>query len=187
MVLLKNDGLLPLDLGAVRKVALIGRARRSWPSWAVVAPGSVPLRPVTARSAEPAPGPRSGGDVRYGCRLARGKDGAGAGGAQEHRSGRRPRPPRQRCGHRRGGHQRLLGKRELRPHEHGPAGEQEELVERVLEPIPGRSCPEHGVACHCPVRWSAASLVQCWFGGQELANALVDVLVGDAEPAVASP
>jgi beta-glucosidase len=39
-----------------------------------------------------------------------------------------------------------------------------------------------GAPVTVPFAGQAAALVQCWFGGQELANALVDVLVGDAEP-----
>jgi beta-glucosidase len=63
-------------------------------------------------------------------------------------------------------------------------GEQEELVERVLE-ANSRTVVvlNTGSPVTVPFAGRAASLVQCWFGGQELANALVDVLVGDAEPA----
>jgi beta-glucosidase len=62
-------------------------------------------------------------------------------------------------------------------------GEQEELVERVLGANPRTVVVLNtGSPVTIPFAGRAAALVQCWFGGQELANALVDVLVGDAEP-----
>jgi beta-glucosidase len=60
---------------------------------------------------------------------------------------------------------------------------QVELVEQVLDANPSTVVVLNTgapVTLACADR--APALVQCWFGGQELANALVDVLVGDAEP-----
>jgi beta-glucosidase len=63
-------------------------------------------------------------------------------------------------------------------------GAQSELVERVIAANP-RSVVvvNSGAPVSLPFADDAAALVQCWFGGQELGNALADVLVGDADPA----
>lgn len=39
-----------------------------------------------------------------------------------------------------------------------------------------------GAAVELPFARAVPALLQCWFGGQELANALADVLLGEAEP-----
>jgi beta-glucosidase len=62
-------------------------------------------------------------------------------------------------------------------------GDQAELVERVLGANPNSVVVVNsGAPVALPFAGRARALLQCWFGGQELANALVDVLVGAAEP-----
>jgi beta-glucosidase len=62
-------------------------------------------------------------------------------------------------------------------------GDQVELVERVLQANANTVVVLNtGSPVTLPFADRAAALLQCWFGGQELANALVDVLVGDADP-----
>jgi beta-glucosidase len=62
-------------------------------------------------------------------------------------------------------------------------GDQAELVEQVLEANPNSVVVVNtGAPVSLPFAERARALLQCWFGGQELANALVDVLVGAAEP-----
>ena len=62
-------------------------------------------------------------------------------------------------------------------------GRQEALVDAVVAANPRTVVVVNaGAPVSLPFAARAASVVQCWFGGQELANALVDVLVGDAEP-----
>lgn len=62
-------------------------------------------------------------------------------------------------------------------------GEQDELVARVLD-----VAPDAVVVCNTgspfalPWRERVKALLQVWFGGQEMAHALVDVLFGAAEP-----
>ncbi|HTV10531.1 MAG TPA: glycoside hydrolase family 3 C-terminal domain-containing protein [Acidimicrobiales bacterium] len=62
-------------------------------------------------------------------------------------------------------------------------GAQEELVDRVLD-ANSRTVVvlNSGSPVEVPFADRALAILQCWFGGQELANALVDVLVGDAGP-----
>ena len=60
---------------------------------------------------------------------------------------------------------------------------QDELVRRVLAAHP-RSVVVVNSGAPVSLGWAdnAAAILQTWFGGQELANAIVDVLVGDSEP-----
>ncbi len=64
------------------------------------------------------------------------------------------------------------------------SGRQDELVRRVLDANPA---PVVVVNAASPVTmdWAAdaPALLQIWFGGQEMAAGLADVLLGDAEPA----
>jgi beta-glucosidase len=62
-------------------------------------------------------------------------------------------------------------------------GDQDELVTRVLA-ANRNSIVVLNTGAPVTVDWAddAAALLQMWFGGQEMANALTDVLVGDAEP-----
>jgi beta-glucosidase len=62
-------------------------------------------------------------------------------------------------------------------------GNQVELVEKVLQANANTVVVINaGSPVALPFADRAPALLQCWFGGQELANALADVLVGDAEP-----
>ncbi|MGH9107232.1 MAG: beta-glucosidase family protein [Acidimicrobiales bacterium] len=62
-------------------------------------------------------------------------------------------------------------------------GDQCALVERVVQVNPNTVVVLNtGAPVALPFAERVPALLQCWFGGQELANALVDVLVGDAEP-----
>jgi len=62
-------------------------------------------------------------------------------------------------------------------------GRQDELVERVLAVAPDAVIVLNtGSPVALPWADQARALLQIWFGGQEMADALVDVLFGDAEP-----
>ena len=60
---------------------------------------------------------------------------------------------------------------------------QDELVRRVLSAHP-RSVVVVNSGSPISLSWAdhAAAIMQTWFGGQELANAIIDVLFGDSEP-----
>ncbi len=62
-------------------------------------------------------------------------------------------------------------------------GDQDALVEAVLDANPDTIVVVNA-ASPVTMRWAdrARALVVCWFGGQEMANALADVLLGDADP-----
>ena len=62
-------------------------------------------------------------------------------------------------------------------------GNQDELIRRVLAAQP-RSAVVVNSGSPVSLGWAdgAAAILQTWFGGQELANAIVDVLLGDSEP-----
>jgi beta-glucosidase len=65
----------------------------------------------------------------------------------------------------------------------GLPGRQKELIQRVAA---ANACTVVVVNAGAPVdmSWAAdvAAVIQCWFGGQEMAAAVADVLVGAAEP-----
>jgi beta-glucosidase len=63
-------------------------------------------------------------------------------------------------------------------------GRQDELVVRVLAANP-RTAVVVNAGSPVTMDWAPAApaLLQTWFGGQEMAAALADVLIGDAEPA----
>ena len=62
-------------------------------------------------------------------------------------------------------------------------GEQDELVRRVLE-VNRNAVIVLNTGAPVTLPWAAdaPAIVQSWFGGQEMANALADVLTGDADP-----
>ncbi len=62
-------------------------------------------------------------------------------------------------------------------------GEQDELIRRVCRANP-RSVVCVNAGSPTRMDWADApgAILQIWFGGQEMSNALVDVLFGDAEP-----
>jgi beta-glucosidase len=62
-------------------------------------------------------------------------------------------------------------------------GAQDELVERVLAVAPDAVVVINtGAPVALPWADHARALLQIWFGGQEMADAMVDVLLGDADP-----
>ncbi|HMK98499.1 MAG TPA: glycoside hydrolase family 3 C-terminal domain-containing protein, partial [Acidimicrobiales bacterium] len=62
-------------------------------------------------------------------------------------------------------------------------GRQAELVERVLDANPRTVVVlNSGAPVSLPFARRAPAMLQCWFGGQELANALADVLLGAVDP-----
>jgi beta-glucosidase len=62
-------------------------------------------------------------------------------------------------------------------------GRQDELVRRVAE-VNSRTVVVVNAAAPVDMAWTGkvAAVLQCWFGGQEMAAGLTDVLVGTAEP-----
>jgi beta-glucosidase len=62
-------------------------------------------------------------------------------------------------------------------------GRQAELVRRVAA-VNSRTVVVVNAAAPVDMEWAddVAAVLQCWFGGQEMARGLVDVLVGTAEP-----
>jgi beta-glucosidase len=62
-------------------------------------------------------------------------------------------------------------------------GEQDELIERVLA-VNLRTVVVLNAGSVVTMPWAekARAVLQIWFGGQEMSNALVDVLFGDADP-----
>ncbi|MCG8591305.1 MAG: glycoside hydrolase family 3 C-terminal domain-containing protein [Proteobacteria bacterium] len=63
-------------------------------------------------------------------------------------------------------------------------GDQDELVRRVCAANPRTvACINAGSPVTLPWAGEPGALLQIWFGGQEMAGALADVLLGDAEPA----
>ena len=62
-------------------------------------------------------------------------------------------------------------------------GDQDELVERVLDVAPDAVIVLNtGSPVSLPWADRARALLQVWFGGQEMADALADVVVGDVDP-----
>jgi beta-glucosidase len=62
-------------------------------------------------------------------------------------------------------------------------GRQDELVRRIAE-ANGRTIVVVNAAAPVDMEWTphVAAVLQCWFGGQEMAGGLADVLVGTEEP-----
>ena len=64
------------------------------------------------------------------------------------------------------------------------SGGQDELVRRVLQVAPDAVVVLNtGAPVALPWIADARAVLQCWFGGQEMGPALVDVLLGDVDPA----
>ena len=62
-------------------------------------------------------------------------------------------------------------------------GAQDELVQRVLEVAPHAIVVLNvGAPVATPWATDAGAVVQCWFGGQEMATGLVDILFGESDP-----
>jgi beta-glucosidase len=65
----------------------------------------------------------------------------------------------------------------------GLPGEQDELVERILDVAPDAIVAVNsGAVVTLPWAHRCRALLQCWFGGVEMAEALTDVLLGVADP-----
>ena len=62
-------------------------------------------------------------------------------------------------------------------------GRQEELIRRVAA-VNDRTVVVVNAGAPIDMSWAddVASVLQCWFGGQEMGGALADVLIGEAEP-----
>jgi beta-glucosidase len=193
VVLLRNEAnLLPLDPATVRRVALVGPGAEGL---AIVGGGSARVRPHYTLSLQEAVSARLGAGaevmVEGGVRLART---AAEASALEGDAAARP-----------VGTAAIARAAELasqcdacvvvvgtndywesegydRTSMDLPGG-QASLVEAVLEANPNAIVVVNaGAPVSMPFAGRARALLQCWFGGQELANALVDVLFGDAEP-----
>jgi beta-glucosidase len=63
-------------------------------------------------------------------------------------------------------------------------GAQDELIEQVCAANP-RTAVLVNAGAPVTMPWAdrAAAIAQCWLGGQEMGNAIVDIVLGDAEPA----
>jgi beta-glucosidase len=177
IVLLKNDGLLPLEEPQLRRVAVVGpnaeqlaimgggsarvvphyelspltvlRERLGGELELIYSPGVANDGVADATSIEAAVRATDGADVVL---LIVGTDGAWESEGHDRETMELPR-------------------------------NQDELVERVLSAHP-RSVVVVNSGAPVELAWAdrAAAIVQTWFGGQELANAIVDVLLGDSEP-----
>jgi beta-glucosidase len=172
MVLLTNRGVLPLQPGAARRIAVVGpNADRA----AITGGGSARVRPFYEVSPLTALRERLGGThelvheaatdpagIDRAVELARGADAVlvivGTDGEWESEGYDRP-------------------SLDL-------PGAQNELVARVVAANP-RSVVVVNAGSPVSMPWAdqAGALLQTWFAGQEYANALVDVLFGEAEPA----
>lgn len=188
MVLLSNDdGLLPLALGGLRRVALIGPGASEL---AIMGGGSASVRPHYRLSLADALGRRLGDGVEVavepGCVLATGPgeepDGPGGGVPQKVAAAAAAAARADVAIVVVGTNSYWESEGYDRTSMDLP-GDQVELVEAVIRANPRTVVVLNtGAPVTLPFAGRAGALVQCWFGGQELANAIVDVLVGDAEP-----
>jgi len=190
IVLLKNDGgVLPVDPSHLRHVALIGPGAENLAimgggSAKVIAHYSLSLAEVLAGRL----GPGAEVTLQAGCHIATGPGGAsgapGSGTSSADSIARAAELARQadiaivvvgtNAYWESEGYDRTTM---------GLPGDQDELVGRVLDANPDSVVVVNsGAPVSLPFAGRARALLQCWFGGQELANALVDVLVGEAEP-----
>lgn len=195
IVLLANNGVLPLERAALRRVALIGpNAERL----AIMGGGSAAVRPHYELSLAEALRTRLGPGVEVvmepGCTLARGpggtfatEQGGPAGGPAGPEEELRQRAVRAAAGA--DVAIVVVGTNEFwesesydRTDMELPGG-QAQLVRAVMEANPATVVAlNSGAALNAALAREAAALLQIWFGGQELANAVADVLVGEAEP-----
>lgn len=202
MVLLTNDGALPLERAKLRRVALIGPGAQRL---AIMGGGSARVRPHYRLSLAEVLRERLGAGVEVvveeGCSMPSGGH-ANFGGRRD------------------GDDPALYGQAELAPDEEerlmakavqaatgadvaivvvgtnerwesesydrtdmGLPGQQAQLVEAVARANPRTVVAFNtGAATDVRCAQAAAAVLQVWFGGQELANAMVDVLLGEAEP-----
>ena len=185
MVLLANDGLLPLEPSSLSSVALIGPAAHRL---ALMGGGSARVRPHYSLSLAEALAARLGGSVRLlvepGCALAGDASEAGAALDDEGALARAVEAARSADVA-----VVVVGTNDFWESESYDRtsmdlpGAQAELVRRVTAANPATVVVLNtGAPVSLPFAGQARALLQCWFGGLELAHALVDVLVGDAEP-----
>jgi beta-glucosidase len=187
MVLLRNEGgLLPLDPAKIRRVALVGPGAESV---AIMGGGSASVRPHYEVSLVEALGQRLGAGVEVvlelGCHLV---DSPGAAppeaAAEAARTARAVEAAADADVA-----VVVVGTNAFWETEGSDRtsmdlpGSQLELVTEVVRANANTVVVVNaGAPVALPFAGSTPALLQCWFGGQELANALVDVLVGDAEP-----
>jgi beta-glucosidase len=187
MVLLSNNGgILPLHPAALRRVGLFGPGAENL---AIMGGGSARVRAHYSLSLAHALAQRLGSAVEVvvepGCQLASGPDSApimpGAGTGAIARAAELARHVDVAI--------LVVGTNDYVESESYDRtsmdlpGDQVELVEQVLQSNPTSVVVLNtGAPVTLPFASRAGALLQCWFGGQELANSLVDVLLGDADP-----
>lgn len=185
-VLLRNvGGLLPLDPSGVRRVALVGPGVERL---AIMGGGSARVRPHYELSLAETVAARLGPDVEVvvepGCSLPRNAEEAGSlSGAREAVS--RAAALAASCD----ATLVVVGTNDYWESEGYDRtsmdlpGLQTALVEAVLDAAPDAVVAINaGAPVALPFAGRTKALMQCWFGGQELANALTDIVFGDAEP-----
>jgi len=183
MVLLRNEGgLLPLDPSRARVVALIGPGAKDL---AIMGGGSARVRPHYSLSLAAVLGERLGRDVEVvvelGCSIADGPGKATAGAGSVTRAVELARRADVAIV--------IVGTNQLWESEGFDRtsmdlpGDQADLVEQVLRANPDAIVVLNtGAPVTLPFAERSRALLQCWFGGQELANAIVDVVFGYSEP-----
>ncbi len=185
MVLLTNEGVLPLEPSSLRRVALVGPGARRL---AIMGGGSARVRPHYQLSLVDALAQRLGPGVEVsvepGCALPASAEEAAALAGEE--ASIRAAEEAARAADIA---IVVVGTNDYWESESYDRttmdlpGRQAELVERVLDANPSTVVVLNtGAPVALPFAERARALLQCWFGGQELANAIADVLVGEAEP-----
>ena len=172
MVLLRNDGLLPLDQGTLRSVALIGPLAEH-PS--IMGGGSAKVRPHYQLSLPELLRARLGAGVEVLVELAAGDDGPAAAAAAARAAEVAI---------------VVVGTDEVVESEGYDRttmdlpGSGDALVRAVTTANP-RTVVVVTSGAPVTMSWAddTAALLQCFFSGQETASGIVDVVVGDAEPA----
>lgn len=186
MVLLSNEGVLPLQPPSLTRVALIGPGARRL---AIMGGGSARVRPHYELSLPDALVQRLGAGVEVlvepGCALPASAEEAAAPAEEEEAS----LLAAQKAARAADVAIVVVGTNDYWESESYDRttmelpGRQAELVERVLDANPSTVVVLNtGAPVALPFADRAPAILQCWFGGQELANAIADVLVGDAEP-----
>jgi beta-glucosidase len=177
MVLLANDGLLPLEANKLRRVAVVGPNAENL---AIMGGGSARVVPHYLSSPLGVLKERLGdsAEVTY-------ASGVGANGVADETS------IKEAVASLAGADAVIVivgtdGEWESEGHDRETMAlprNQGELVERVLAAHP-RCAVVVNSGAPVGLEWAtgASAILQTWFGGQETANAIVDVLLGDSEP-----
>ena len=198
IVLLANNGALPLSADGLRRVALIGPGAERL---AIMGGGSARVVPHYELSLAEALGQRLGEHVELvveaGCSLATGGGGIFAGRSALDAQGRQADGPDDATLLARAvaaakgadvavvvvGTNELIESESYDRADMDLPGAQADLVKAVMAANPNTVVAlNSGSPLNVAFAQDAAALLQIWFGGQELAHALVDVLMGDAEP-----